>query len=305
MKQLTISIFLILFIFILMPKSAYANQTFYDLLNNTYTRYTNTESSIIAYKILGEKNKRTIVMLEPFSSSMNSWDDSLVMNLLQNFRLIFIDYPGIGQSKFISNNNPDISELATAVKNVLKNEKIKSANILGYSLGGFVAQQFAIKYPDMVDSLILISTDAGGSDAIKPQSYVIDALFNPLPDLEKQGERVMKVLFPANKVDNYKIKMALIYQRSSPDITPRVFNYEKQIISAWYLSNKNQNELKGKDFKTLILSSNDDLVVPPENAQILHKLLPNSKLIIFKGAGHAIIYQIPSEIASAITDFLK
>ncbi|AWB10695.1 Pimeloyl-ACP methyl ester carboxylesterase [Thermodesulfobium acidiphilum] len=303
MKRLLVSIFLILFI--LISKSAYANQEFYDLLSNTYTRYTNTESSIIAYKILGEKNKKTIVMLEPFSSSMNSWDDSLVMSLLQNFRLIFIDYPGIGQSRFLSNNDPDIRELAQAVKNVLRNEKIKSANILGYSLGGFVAQQFARMYPDMVDSLILISTNAGGPNAIKPQDYVVDALFNPLPDIEKQGERVMKVLFPKDEVDNYKIKMALIYQRSSPDITPRVFNYEKQIISAWYLSNVNQEELKGKDFKTLILSSDQDLVVPPENASILHKILPNSKLIIFKGAGHALIYQMPSEVATAIRKFLE
>ncbi len=303
MKRLIVSIFLILFI--LVPKSAYANQEFYDLISNTYTRYTNTESSMIAYKVLGEKNKKTIVMLEPFSSSMNSWDDSLVMDLLQNFRLIFIDYPGIGQSRFLSNNDPDISELAQAVKNVLKNEKIKSANILGYSLGGFVAQQFARTYPDMVDSLILISTDAGGSSAIKPQDYVVDALFNPLPDLEKQGERVMKVLFPKDEVDNYKIKMALIYQRSSPDITPRVFNYEKQIVSAWYLDNTNQKELEGKNFKTLILSSDQDLVVPPENALILHKILPNSKLIIFKGAGHALIYQMPSELAAAIKKFLQ
>lgn len=303
MKRLMVSIFLI--IFILISKSAYANQEFYDLLNNIYTRYTNTESSMIAYKVLGEKNKKTIVMLEPFSSSMNSWDDSLIMDLLKDFRLIFIDYPGIGQSKFLSNKDPDISELAKAVKNVLKNEKIKSANILGYSMGGFVAQQFANMYPDMVDSLILISTDAGGTSAIKPQDYVVDALFNPLPDLEKQGERVMKVLFPANEVDNYKIKMALIYQRSSPDITPRVFNYEKQIVSLWYLSNANQEELKGKDFKTLILSSDQDLIVPPENATILHKTLPNSKLIIFKGAGHALIYQMPSEVASAIRKFLE
>uniref|UniRef100_A0A7C5KC32 Alpha/beta hydrolase n=1 Tax=Thermodesulfobium narugense TaxID=184064 RepID=A0A7C5KC32_9BACT len=115
----------------------------------------------------------------------------------------------------------------------------------------------------------------------------------------------MKVLFPTNEIDNYKIKMALIYQRSSPDITSRVFNYEKQIIFSWYLSNTNQEELKGKDFKTLILSSDQDLVVPPENAVILHKLLPNSKLIIFKGAGHALIYQIPSEVASAIRKFLE
>ncbi|AEE14996.1 alpha/beta hydrolase fold protein [Thermodesulfobium narugense DSM 14796] len=303
MKRLVVSIFLILFI--LMSKSAYANQEFYDLLNNTYTRYTNTESSMIAYKVLGEKNKKTIVMLEPFSSSMNSWDDSFVMNLLQNFRLIFIDYPGIGQSKFLSNKDPDIGELAQAVKNVLKNEKIKSANILGYSMGGFVAQQFARMYPDMVDSLILIGTDAGGSSAIKPQDYVIDALFNPLPDLEKQGERIMKVLFPKDEIDNYKIKMALIYERSAPDITPKVFNYEKQIIYRWYLDNTNQKELDGKYFKTLILSSDQDLVVPPENALILHKILPNSKLVIFKGAGHALIYQMPSEISLAIRKFLE
>jgi pimeloyl-ACP methyl ester carboxylesterase len=117
----------------------------------------------IAYKMLGKGDP--ILLFNGASDTMDAWDPSFLRSLSLNHTVIVFDCRGLGNTT--AGSKPySMQLLANDAAGLLDTLKIPKADVMGYSLGSFIAQQFAVRYPEKINSIILVAASCGGKDAI-------------------------------------------------------------------------------------------------------------------------------------------
>src|SRR6266480_5536241 len=124
----------------------------------------------IAYKMFGKGDP--IILFNGASDSMDAWDPSFLTGISSNHTVIVFDQRGIGNST-VGSKPYTYPQLANDTAGLLDALKIPKADVMGYSLGGHIAQAFTVSYPDKVNRLILVATTCGGKDGIpKPPEFL-------------------------------------------------------------------------------------------------------------------------------------
>jgi len=257
----------------------------------------------LRYEIRGEGAPLALVM--GFSGSMRGWNESFLELLEPRFKLILIDNRGTGES-----DKPEqpwtMDTMASDVAAVLDAAKLPRTHVFGVSMGGMIAQTYALTYPGRVRGLILGCTNCGrtASVAAKP-----DDLANLMPDPKltpiEQGQRAMTVVLSrgflgSNAGREFLMRMAAEY--GSYPVTPlHTFAHQGAAIGG-FDSHSRLGEIK---MPTLIVHGDDDLIVPFGNAEVLQKQIAGAKLHKIKGAGHMFWVEAPEEVARGITAFLS
>jgi pimeloyl-ACP methyl ester carboxylesterase len=123
----------------------------------------------VAYKMFGKGEP--ILLFNGASDGMDAWDPSFLTGLSSNHTVIAFDQRGIGNTT--AGSKPyTYQQLANDTAGLLDALKIPKADVMGYSLGGHIAQAFTVSYPDKVNSLILVASSCGGKDAVpKPPEF--------------------------------------------------------------------------------------------------------------------------------------
>src|SRR5918994_5389726 len=136
----------------------------------------------IAYKMSGRGEP--ILLISGGSADKNAWDPSFISDLSSNHTVIVFDNRGVGNTT-IGSKPYTLEQLANDTAGLLDALKIQNANVLGYSLGSWIAEQLTITYPEKVSRLILVGSSCGGKDLIpKPpeflrlQSEIVDKISN-------------------------------------------------------------------------------------------------------------------------------
>ena len=133
------------------------------------------EGAQIAYRRIG--SGRPLVVLNGFAATSADWDPSFIDRLALSNWLILLDNRGIGHST--DNGRPfDIAQLANDVVRVLEAVGIERTSVLGWSMGGFIAQTLALQHPRCINRLILLSTSPGGADADRASAEVWSQLID-------------------------------------------------------------------------------------------------------------------------------
>lgn len=147
----------------------------------------------IAYRRIG--NGRPLVVLNGFAATSADWDPSFIDRMASSNQLILLDNRGIGHST--NNGRPfDIAQLADDVQRVVEAFGIKRAGVLGWSMGGFIAQTLALQRPGLINKLILLSTAPGGPDADRASTEVWSQLIDVSGTPHEQARRLLSLLFP-------------------------------------------------------------------------------------------------------------
>src|SRR5918996_551205 len=123
----------------------------------------------VAYKMFGQGDP--IILFNGASDSMDAWDPSFLTGISSNHTVIAFDQRGIGNST-VGSKPYTYQQLADDTAGLLDALKIPKADVMGYSLGGHIAQAFTISHPEKVNSLILVASSCGGKDSIpKPEEF--------------------------------------------------------------------------------------------------------------------------------------
>jgi len=147
----------------------------------------------IAYRRIG--NGRPLVVLNGFAATSADWDPSFIDRLASSNEIILLDNRGIGRST--DNGQPfDIAKLADDAARVIEMLGIERANVLGWSMGGFIAQTLALQQPGRINKLILLSTDLGGSDADRTSAALWSKLIDMSGTPQQQARRLLSLIFP-------------------------------------------------------------------------------------------------------------
>jgi pimeloyl-ACP methyl ester carboxylesterase len=252
----------------------------------------------IAYRTMGQGDP--IVLIMGYGSTMDMWDPRLLDSLAAKYRVIIFDNRGTGNTN-APPDNFSIDQFANDTAGFMSSLGIERCHVLGWSMGSFVAQELAIRYPDKVDKLILYAGDCGGREAVMPAAWVLDDLANSSGTPEEAGMRLFNLLFPKEWLSR---QPALYEWFPIPKETSPPDNIKRQAeaIAAWPGTFDRLNSIKAP---TLLVSGKEDLIVPPENSFILAQRINASWLVQFNGAGHGLMYQYPDRLARIIADFIE
>jgi pimeloyl-ACP methyl ester carboxylesterase len=153
------------------------------------------DSGRIAYRRIGQG--RPLLLLNGLAATSADWYPAFINRLACVSELVLLDNRGIGAST--DDGAPfDISKLTEDVVQLIGTLDLGAANVLGWSMGGFIAQTLALDHPNRVHKLILLSTDPGGADADLASPTVRAQLTDMSGTPHEQARRLLSLLFPAD-----------------------------------------------------------------------------------------------------------
>lgn len=245
-----------------------------------------------------------LVMLTGTGSTMSEWDPALLRLMARGRRLILLDYPGVGMSGPWHDRSFD--SLADSTAQLMKAIHLPKADVLGWSMGGFVAQRLAIEHPGRVSRLILAATNPGGSHTVlgTPRAQAIDSEPNPPladilhelypPHRQREGHRFIDRLVDAGRSGEIPDDF---------DVTAATIRAQVAAEDPWLDSNLNYRRLAGIEAPTLAAAGGEDPVTPALNLRRIAGRIPRSRLRVFAGA-HAFLFQQRRAFARVVEGFL-
>jgi len=243
-----------------------------------------------------------LILIPGFASGAWAWEWQRE-DLSKDFRVVTFDPRGVSHSPIAGDSAVSLQTIAGDIVNLLDELEIEKANILGASFGGFVAQEFALTYPERLDKLILACTSFGGKNHVAPDLEILTA-FVSIDDLNK-SERIRKFMIPAFtpefRAENAEIVEQVCRLREQNVVPESV--YLAQLQSATTFDAEARVErIKAE---TLILTGDKDIVVPPQNSYNLAEAIPNSTLKIIENGSHMFFIEKADEFNKIVAQFLS
>jgi len=259
-----------------------------------------------------------LMLIHGFGDRKEHWR-AQIEDLSKNFKVIRMDNRGAGKSDR-SNTIYSMEVYADDINGLLNHLDIEKAHILGQSLGGMIVQNFALKYSERINKIVLINTIAGVTPlGVPPDQGIAYYRNNAIADLKEmkkdplvafieKAKRSFSREFWRQIKENPKKKFHNIW--SVEDLVEEKTHYgptEKDIIhQAKALRTHNTydrlHEIKNE---VLIIAAEKDKTCPVLMNKKIHELIPNSQFIVIEKAGHQSILEYPQMINNYIIEFLK
>lgn len=275
-----------------------------ELFIHSTNRRVNVEGTAFAYRDLGPREGFPLILLNHWGAVLDNFDPRIVDGLAQRHRIIALDYRGIGGS---GGTAPiTVSEMANDAIAVIRALGFSKVDLLGFSLGGFVAQDIVLKAPELVRKLMLTGTGPAGGEGINKVWSVSWPLM--LKGVLKLRDPKSYLFFTAS-ADSQKAATAFLKRlkerKNDRDKgpTPTAFLHQLKAITAWGC--QTPQDLSQIRIPALIANGDDDIMVPTVNSVDMARRIPNAQLIIYKDAGHGGIFQYHADFVSIALAFLK
>jgi pimeloyl-ACP methyl ester carboxylesterase len=259
-----------------------------------YRRFGNAETSALP-----------LLMLIHYRANLDNWDPALVDALAQEREVVLIDNIGVAGSSGMTPST--VGEMALGVIAFTDALDLYSYDVLGFSLGGFVAQEVAMRRPYAVRRLVLAGTGPeGGRDmhvysgriraiAVSDEPAIEDLLtlfFEDTATSQARGQEFLK-----------RIQTRRTDRDELADLATR--DAQLSAISTWGIPDPTRlNRLAAITQPVLVANGDNDRMVPTENTHLLAQHLPNATLRIYPDAGHGFLFQYPAEFAAEVNAFL-
>ena len=252
----------------------------------------------IYYEIHGQ-GPQTLVMIRGLGSNLTAWYEQ-VPELAKHFRVVVFDNRGAGRT-----DKPDapysIAQMAADTAGLLDALKIERIALLGISMGGMIAQEFALAHQDRLSCLVLGCTHFGGKEAVSAAAPVIEALIASEKANPEQRKLQMRSGFTENAIAN---RREVIDQHEKVRMQYLIppFAYQRQIQAV--MGFDASARLDTLRVPTLVLTGVDDILVPPQNSKLIASRIPGATLKELPGA-HLFFTEYPQEFNAAVIAFVK
>jgi pimeloyl-ACP methyl ester carboxylesterase len=261
-----------------------------------------TSSGSIGYFRFGKGSP--IVLITGYRATMAEWNTYFLSELAKSHEVIVFDNRGVGLS-LANNAGYRVEDLASDTASLIKDLNLQNVTVLGWSMGGAIAQQLAIDHPALVSRLVLMSSLPPGQRSV-PVSAEVDRTL--AGGGSGHFQRVMAVLFPKpaqqKAVECFVGDMFTPHGYAEPSITLAVTDAQNSMLMRWQQDDHAFRALRQVALPVLVMTGTDDAVLSPVNSTILSQTLPHAVLMQVEAGGHAMMYQYPYSLADRINAFI-
>jgi 3-oxoadipate enol-lactonase len=257
-----------------------------------------TKNVNIYYEIIGQGEP--LVMIRGISSNVDHWYEQVPV-LSQKYQLLLFDNRAIARSSD-PGGSFSTRDMAADTVGLMEAVGIKKAHVLGYSMGGMIAQEIALVYPEKVNGLILVATDCGISLRIKAKPE-FSRLFSEMIRLgtNEAKKAAAGCLFAKQTLDTRPD----IIQRYT-EVSLRFPASQKTLGRQWAAITQHDacNRLAKISSPTLVITGSEDELIPPQNAKVMAQRIPVAQMISIDGGGHLFLIEQPEAFNEAVIGFL-
>jgi pimeloyl-ACP methyl ester carboxylesterase len=269
--------------------------------NTAETEFVDVE---IAYRRFGRPAELPLVMLQHFRGNLDNWDPALTDALAAEREVILIDYPGVGSSRGVF--GPSITDAALHMIACIADLGLDEVDLLGFSIGGFVAQEIALRRPTLIRRLVLAATGPKGAPGMHGWRDDIAAAARG----ESKPENLLYIMFAHTETSQAKGMEFLDrflerkHGRDAPtNDAARDAQYDA--IVEWGIPDHAAlQRLTGIKNPTLIIQGDNDLMIPTKLSHLMAGLIPDAQIRIYPDAAHGFLFQYPAEVAADVNVFL-
>lgn len=257
-----------------------------------------------AYREVGTGRGLPLVLLNHLSATLDNWDPALIDLISQQRRVIVFNNRGVG---FSDGKVPTtIEQMVADCYAFITAMQLTQFDLLGLSMGGFVAQAFTLKYPSSVNHLILVGTGPQGDSEIAKVGRI--TTFDLIRSFLTHRD-VKEYLFFTRTPQGKQAGKAFINRLKQREIVEdkaiTLATYRRQLIAIKQYAHDQPANLAQINQPTLIVNGDHDRMVPVNGSYELHERILNSQLKLYPDAGHMALFQNPNDFAALLAQFLN
>jgi pimeloyl-ACP methyl ester carboxylesterase len=263
------------------------------------TRFVEAGGIRYAYRGFGAETGTPLVFLQHFRGGLDNWDPLVTDALAQGRPVILFNNAGVASSSGETPNTIDaMGDHVAAFVNALG---LPQVDVLGFSIGGYIAQSFALRHPHLVRRLVLAGTGPRNGEPRK-NPRVSEVAGNPVPVCED-----FLFLFFSPSEASRAAGRAFWERRhyADPPSSVQTMKAQQAAIMEWAEPRgERYSDLKRIKQPTLVANGNDDIMVPTINSFMLSQHIPNAQLILYPDSDHGALFQYPELFVAHTKVFL-
>jgi pimeloyl-ACP methyl ester carboxylesterase len=284
----------VLFLLLAAPSAAAAQRSIVDVPVRTVKAGQGT----IGYRALG--HGPPLVLIMGLSGSMDAWPPSLVNALAAHRRVITFDNEGIRRTT-LGPGTLSIRRMADDTASLIRRLRLGRTDVLGWSMGGMIAQSLTRRHPRRVRRLVLAATAPGNGRATMPGTDVVQALVGG-------SANVLDLLFPPGRatLGTAFVRQVSSYPNAQPAAPPAVTRSQLNAANEWLLGrDPSGRPLSRLTLPVLVGGGALDRLLPAPNQRHLARRLPNATLRMYRHAAHGFLFQYRKRFVRAVHRFLR
>ena len=274
------------------------------LYKNDPTRVVTAGGVEFAYRELGPRTGTPVIFLTHLAANLDNWDPRVVDGIAAKHPVITFDNRGVGAS---TGRVPDTVEaMAHDAVTFIRALRFEQVDILGFSLGGMVAQVIALEEPQLIRKLMLTGTGPAGGEGIDKVTRISNLDIARALLSFRDPKTFLFFTRTANGKRSAKEFLARLKERSEHrDKAMSLSGYRVQLKAIHRWGRQEPADLSVIEQPVLVANGDHDRMVPTTNTVDLDRRLPNSELLIYPDAGHGGIFQYHDEFVAKALTFLE
>jgi pimeloyl-ACP methyl ester carboxylesterase len=271
--------------------------------NNLTSRWQTVDTAFgrLAVRVDGDWASPPLLLCQRFRGTMDDWDPEFIAQLAAGRRVVRFDSAGIGDS---TGETPStVAGMAQIVPALLDALQLDRVDLLGWSLGGYVAQIVALDRRDRVRRLVIAGSGPGGPDGPPPHARVAEIAAKPVASRDD----VAFLFFPESEAGRAAAERHFTHIRfgEREPVTAEAGRRQREAIVAWWRGEGSaRRRLADFSMRVLVANGIDDVMVPAEHSFAIVRGAPNAKLVLYPEAGHAFLFQCAEDFTSETLRFL-
>lgn len=274
-----------------------------NTLETAPTQYVQANGVKFSYRVLGPKSGTPLIMMQHFTGTMDYWDPAVVNGLAEKRPVVVFNNRGVGKTSGKPSDN--VAEMTADAYAFITALGLKRVDLLGFSLGTFVAQELAVAHPELVNKLILVgaSRQGGGEHLLQ----VLGEAFS-----RKDIADVREHLFFSPSEKSQQAAKAFVKRASArtqdrdPESGKEIVDAQAKAIITWCNTNDTGDRLlKSIEQPVLIVQGSNDTMLDTENSIAMFKLLKHAQLVLYPDSNHGSLFQYHESFVNTANDFLN